>query len=77
MLKKAIATTLFATCLAAGAHAQTVVLLPEPGSMEPATIIVDPRASNSDKVLVCSSLSQISTGGCLLRTLAQIGLRRH
>ena len=60
--------------LAPAAQAQTVVLLPEAGSMEPPTVIVG--KSQRDVVLVCASLSQLSTGGCLLRTWAQIGLRR-
>jgi hypothetical protein len=76
MLKKMIATAILATGMAAGAKAQTIVLLPEPGSLEPATIIVDPKAGNRDRVLVCSSLSQITTGGCMFRNWAQTGLRR-
>lgn len=77
MLKKMIAVSVLVTGLSTGAGAQTIVLLPEPGSLEPATIIVDPKAAHRDPVLVCSSLSQISTGGCLLRSWAQTALRRH
>lgn len=76
MLKKMVVTAALTAGFATGAAAQTVLLLPEPGSMEPATIIVDPKAANRDMVLVCASLSQMSTGGCLLRTWAQTGLRR-
>lgn len=75
MLK--IIAALFAIGLSQEAAAQTIVLLPEPGSLGPATIIVDPKAAHGAPVLVCSSLSQISTGGCLRRTWAQTGLRRH
>lgn len=77
MLKSVLTAALFTTALANAAQAQTIVLLPEPGSMAPATIIVDPKASHGDRVLVCASLSQISTGGCAFRTWAQTGLRRH
>lgn len=77
MRKSIIALGVLISGLSTGAVAQTIVLLPEPGSLEPATIIVDPRAAHRDPVLVCSSLSQLSTGGCLLRSWAQTGLRRH
>jgi hypothetical protein len=76
MLKKLIATSALALGLTAGAQAQTIVLLPEPGSLEPATVIVDPKASARAPVLVCASLSQLTTGGCALRSWAQDGLRR-
>lgn len=76
-MKKTIAMGLLLSGLSTGAAAQTIVLLPEAGSLEPATIIVDPKAAQRDPVLICSSLSQLSTGGCLLRTWAQTGLRRH
>ena len=77
MLNKMIAVGMLVTGLSTGAQAQTIVLLPEPGSLEPARVIVDPKAAQRDPVLVCSSLSQLSTGGCLLRSWAQTGLRRH
>jgi hypothetical protein len=77
MLKKTIAAVLLGFAACSGAQAQTVVLLPEPGSMEPATIIVDPKASRGAPVLVCSSLSQLTTGGCLFRNWSQTGLRRQ
>jgi hypothetical protein len=58
------------------AQAATVLLLPDPGSMQPATIIVDPKSADRDTVLVCSSISQVSTGGCSLTTWSKTGLRR-
>lgn len=77
MLKKVIAAASLGAGLASGAGAQTIVLLPEPGSMGPATVIVDPKAAPGAPVLVCASLSQVSTGGCQLRSGAQAGLRRN
>jgi hypothetical protein len=77
MLKKTIAAAIIGLSLSAGAQAQTIVLLPEPGSMEPATVIIDPKAGRNAPVLVCASLSQVTTGGCLLRNWTQTGLRRH
>jgi hypothetical protein len=44
--------------------------------MQPATIIVDPKSADRDTVLVCSSISQVSTGGCSLTTWSKTGLRR-
>ena len=76
MLKHLLAAALLATALTGGAHATTIILLPEPGSMGPATIIVDPKSSNRDAVMVCSSMSQMSTGGCSMTTWSQTGLRR-
>ena len=76
MLKHLLAAALLATALTGGAHATTIILLPEPGSAGPATIIVDPKSRDRDTVMVCSSMSQISTGGCSLTTWSQTGLRR-
>lgn len=76
MLKHLLAGALLAGALTGGAQAATVILLPEPGSMGPATIIVDPKSSDRSTVLVCSSMSQLSSGGCSLTTWAQTGLRR-
>jgi hypothetical protein len=61
---------------AGAAQAQTIVLLPEPGSMSGPTIIVDPRASQRDPVLVCASLAQVTAGGCVLQSRSHLGLRR-
>ncbi len=69
MLKHLLAIGVMAMPLGA-AQAQTIVLLPEPGSMSPPTVIVDPRASKNDPVLVCTSLAQISSGGCVLQNRA-------
>ncbi len=76
MLKHLLSAALLATALTGGAHAATVILLPEPGSMQPATVLVDPRSAASDTVLVCSSMSQISTGGCSVTTWSKTGLKR-
>ena len=58
------------------ARAATVILMPEPGSMQPATIIVDNKSADRDTVLVCSSISQISTGGCSVTSWSKTGLKR-
>lgn len=58
------------------ALAATVILLPEPGSMQPATIIVDEKSADRETVLVCASMSQISTGGCSVTSWSKVGLRR-
>ena len=76
MLKHLLSGALLATALTGGAQAATVILLPEPGSMQPATVLVDPKSADSDTVLVCSSISQISTGGCSVTTWSKAGLRR-
>ena len=76
MLKHMLAAASLATALTGGAHAATIILLPEPGSMGPATILLDPRSSDRDTVLVCASMSQVSTGGCSVTTWSQTGLRR-
>lgn len=82
MLKHVFAASLMAVGLtgASGscgqARAATVILLPEPGSMQPATIFLDPKSPDRDTVLVCSSMSQVSTGGCSVTTWSKTGLRR-
>jgi hypothetical protein len=77
MLKHLLTAALLAGALTGGAHAATVILLPEPGSMGPATIIFDPKSGDRDTVLVCASMSQLSSGGCSLTTWAHAGLRRR
>ena len=76
MLKHLLTAALLATALTGGAQAATVILLPEPGSMQPATILVDPKSADRDTVLVCSSMSQMSTGGCSVTTWSKAGIRR-
>lgn len=76
MLKHLLTAALLATALTGGAKAATVILLPEPGSMQPATIIVDHKSADRDTVLVCSSMSQMSTGGCSVTTWSKTGIRR-
>nr|WP_295370940.1 hypothetical protein [uncultured Sphingosinicella sp.] len=72
MLKHLATAALLAAALTGGAHAATVILLPEAGSMGPATVIMDPKASIKDPVLICSSISQLSSGGCSLTTWARL-----
>ncbi len=74
MLKHFVAALLLTAVPAGSASAATIVLLPEPGSMSPPTILVDPRAKQSDPVLVCTSFAQVSAGGCVLQHWS--GLRR-
>ena len=76
MLKHLLAAASLATALTGGAQAATIILLPEPGSMGPATILLDPRSNDRETVLVCASISQVSTGGCSVTTWSQTGLRR-
>ncbi len=77
MLKHAVTASLLALAPLSAAQAQTIVLLPEAGSMSPPTVIVDPRAAKNDPVLVCVSMAQLSAGGCTLRNVTQGGSRRH
>jgi hypothetical protein len=72
MLKPVLALSLLAAVPAGAAHAATIVLLPEPGSMSPPTIIVDPRAKRHDPVLVCTSLAQVGAGGCVLQSWSSL-----
>ncbi len=67
MLKRLMAAFFLAAAPAGAVQAATVVLLPEPGSMSLPTILVDPRAKHGDPVLVCSSLAQVTSGGCVLQ----------
>ncbi len=67
MLKRILIALLMAAAPAGAAQAATIVLLPEAGSMSPPTIIVDPRASQRDPVLVCTSLAQVTAGSCVLQ----------
>ena len=77
MLKRVLIASLLAMAPVSAAQAQTIVLLPEAGSMSPPTVIVDPRASKRDPVLVCVSMAQLSAGGCSFRNRTQGGSRRH
>lgn len=65
MLKKLVILAA-ATAFAATAQAATYVVLPSPGSMAPATIIVDENGPQQGQIFVCSSLSEISAGTCRL-----------
>jgi len=76
MLKHLLSAALLATALTGGAHAATVILLPEPGSMQPATIIVDEKSADRDTVLVCASISHVTTGACQVTTWSKTGLKR-
>lgn len=76
MLKHLLSAALLATALTGGAQAATVILLPEPGSMQPATVLVDTRSADRGTVLVCASMSQISTGGCSVTSWSKTGLKR-
>ena len=53
------------TAFAGSAQATTYVVLPSPGSMAPATIIVD-EAGPANRLFVCSSLTDIGAGTCRL-----------
>jgi hypothetical protein len=77
MLKRILIASLLAGVPLGAAQAQTIVFLPEAGSMSPPTVIVDPRASKRDPVLVCVSMAQLSAGGCTLRNVSQGGSRRN
>lgn len=77
MLKRVVIASLLAVAPVSAAQAQTIVLLPEAGSMSPPTVIVDPRASKHDPVLVCVSMAQLSAGSCRLRNVTTGGSRRH
>jgi hypothetical protein len=65
MLKTLVAVAAIAT-FAGSAHAATYVVLPNPGSMAPATVIVDEHSPFRGHVFVCSSLSEVVAGTCRL-----------
>jgi hypothetical protein len=72
MLKRLLAALFLAAAPAGAAQAATIVLLPEPGSMSAPTVIVDPRAKHGDAVMVCTSLAQVTTGGCVLTSWSSL-----
>lgn len=53
--------------LASQASATTFVILPEPGSFSPPTVIYVPNSPDKDRVFVCSSMSDGVAVGCKLR----------
>jgi len=64
MLKKlVIAVSLVA--VAGPAQAATYVVLPDPGSMSPPTVIVDANGSKGP-IFVCASFSDVAAGTCRL-----------
>jgi hypothetical protein len=65
MLKKLVTAATIAG-LAGSAHAATYVVLPSPGSMAPATVIIDEHSPFRGHVFVCSSLSEVIAGTCRL-----------
>jgi hypothetical protein len=75
MLKQVLGAVLLAATPVASANCQTIVLLPEAGSMSPPTIIVDPRAPKNAPVLVCGSIAHLSSGACVMQPSTV--LRRH
>lgn len=64
MVKRLMA--LAALTAAGTASAATYIVLPSPGSMTPATIIIDGNG-HAGAVFVCSSASDIPAGTCRLR----------
>jgi hypothetical protein len=65
MLKTLVAVAAIAA-FAGSAHGATYVVLPNPGSMAPATVIVDEHSPFRGRVFVCSSLSEVVSGTCRL-----------
>jgi hypothetical protein len=65
MLKTLVAVAAIAT-FAGSARAATYVVLPNPASMAPATVIVDEHSPFRGHVFVCSSLSDVVAGTCRL-----------
>lgn len=61
--------------LAAPAWAESVLLLPEPGTMAAATFVVDPNDADPSTYLVCDSRSQLAAGTCVLRRTKPRGKR--
>ena len=66
MLKRFAAIVSIAL-LASQASAQTFVILPDPGSFSPPTVIYVPNSGDKDRVFVCSSMSEGVAVGCRLR----------
>jgi hypothetical protein len=68
MLKKLV-TLAVIVAFTGSAQAATYVVLPSPGSMAPATIIID-EAGPQNHIFICSSLTEITTGACRLHRKA-------
>lgn len=66
MMKRIIAIASVAL-LASQAGATTFVILPEPGSFSPPTVIYVPNTPEKDRVFVCSSMNDGVAVGCKLR----------
>jgi len=64
MLKKLVTVTAIAA-IAGSAQASTYVVLPTPGSMAPAMVIVD-ETGPQGQLFVCASLTEIGAGTCRL-----------
>lgn len=67
MFKRMLGALLLTAAPIGSANCQTILLLPEAGSMSPPTIIIDPRAGKNAPVLVCGSMAQLSAGTCVLQ----------
>lgn len=65
MLKRLVTLSAIAGC-AGSAPAATYVILPEPGSMTPATFIVDKSCPHDNQIFVCASLNDAAQGRCRL-----------
>lgn len=61
-----LAALLGAAAIATPIHAATYVVLPSPGSIVPATIVIDDDSRNPDRLFVCSSFTDIAAGTCHL-----------
>ena len=61
--------------LSAPAYSETIVLLPEPGTMAPPTVFVTGNL-NSSAVFVCASASAMAAGKCTLKHAKRPRARR-
>ncbi len=68
---KQVAFALVALAGTGTAHAGTTyIVLPNPGSMAPATVYVD-ESRKGDRLFVCDSVNQIVAGTCRLHNRAR------
>lgn len=63
MMKRLLAWGVM-TAAAGSAPAATYIVLPSPGSMTPATIVIDAAKTGQDRVFICTTIGEIPAGTC-------------
>jgi len=74
-VRKGLIAIVAGMVLAAPAWAESVLLLPAPGTMAAATFVVDPNDPDPSTYLVCDSRNQLAAGTCVLHRAKPRGKR--